>query len=202
MTVSESFPIIVDGHPLLARSRDFSGRYPAELDWEGPQIALGTSVDIASGRFAVRGRIVEAPEGAEGRHRAEVLGPLMTDRIAVLVAEQQGDDSWTTYLAMFTKRSKFELFWMNPAMPQELQAEDWEKRLVTPPDGQASESAVMHSRSEKEAVQVAFAALDNIDSTIHDNGILPRGTRVYVSKGGPLIEVHRLESERSVDTDG
>jgi hypothetical protein len=101
MLSSESFPIIVSGHPLLARSKVYSGRYPAELEWEGPQIAPGTSVDIASGKFAVRGRIVEAPESAEGYHRAEVVGPLMTDRIACLVAEKQSDDSWATYLATF-----------------------------------------------------------------------------------------------------
>lgn len=191
MPNSESFPIIVSGHPLLARSKAFSGRYPAELDWEGPQIALGTSVDIASGKFAVRGRIVEAPSSAEGHHRAEVVGPLMTDRIACLVAEKQSDESWATYLATFLKRSKFELFWMNPAMPVESPEDDWAKRLVAPPDGQVRENNVMRSGSEEAAVRVAFAALDNVSSTVHDRGILPRGTRAYVSKGGPLVEVHR-----------
>ena len=192
MSVSESFPVIVNGHPLMARSRAFTGRHPVELEWEGPQIALGTMIDIASGKFAVRGRIVEAPEGAEGRHRADVIGPLMTDRIAVLIAEKNSDTSWATYLATFTKRSKFELLWMNPAMLPEPE-DDWGKRLVAPPDGQPRESEATCSRSEEEAVQVAFAAIENVNSTIHDRGILPRNTRVYVSKGGPLVEVHRSE---------
>lgn len=193
MSESESFPIIVDGHPLMARSRVFAGLHPADLEWEGPQIALGTMVDIASGKFAVRGRIVEAPDSAEGLHRAAVVGPLMTDRMACLVVEKKSDDSWATCLATFIKRSKFELFWMNPAMRPEPE-DDWGKWLVAPSDGQVRESGVTHSHSEEEAVQVAFAALDNLKSTIHDRGILPRGTRVYVSKGGPLVEVHRPQT--------
>ena len=188
VATSDPFPIIVNGQPLLARSGEFSGRYPAELEWEGPRIALETMIDIASGKFAVRGRIVEAPGSAEGHHRAEVVGPLMTDRMACLVVEKKSDDSWETYLATFTKRSKFELLWMNPALLPEPE-DDWEKRIVTPPDGQVRESGVTQSHSEDEAVQVAFSALDNLNSTIHDRGILPRRTRVYVSKGGPLVEV-------------
>ena len=161
MSESESFPIIVDGHPLMARSRVFAGLHPADLEWEGPQIALGTLVDIASGKFAVRGRIVEAPEAAEGHHRADVIGPLMTDRIAVLIAEKKSDASWSSYLAPFTKRSMFELLWMNPAMLPEPE-DDWGKWLVAPPDGQVRESGVTHSHSEQVAVQVAFAALDTL----------------------------------------
>jgi hypothetical protein len=189
--VSEPFPVIVNGQPLLARSGVFSGRYPAELEWEGPQIALGTGVDIASGKFAVRGRIVEAPAIAEGHHRAEVVGPLLTDRMACLIAEKKSDASWVTYLATFAKRSKFELFWMNPSMSEEAPEENWGKWLVAPPDGQVRADNVMSSGSEEDAVRVAFAALDNVGSTVHDRGILPRATRVYVSKGGPLVEVFR-----------
>ena len=188
MQLGEPFPVIVNGHPLLARSEAFAGAHPEKLEWDGPQIGLGTAVDIASGKFAVRGRIVEAHPSAEGRHRAEIVGPLMTSRTACLVAEKQSDESWTTFLATFAKRRTFELFWMNPSMPQESMEEVWEKRLVTPPDGRAREAAATSSGSEEEAVQVAFAALHEVASTIHDRGILPLGTRVYISSGGPLHE--------------
>ena len=186
MPIGEPFPVIVNGHPLLAHSEAFSGGHPAELEWEGPQIALGAAVDIASGKFALRGRIVEAPSSAEGHHRAEIVGPLMTDRLACLVAENRSDGSWGTFLATFIKRRTFELFWMNPSMPQESAEEVWEKRPVAPPEGRVREGSVTSGSSEQEAVQVAFAALDDVASTVHDRGILPLGTRVYVSSGGPL----------------
>jgi len=188
MQVGEPFPAIVNGQPLLARCDVFSGGHPAALEWDGPQIALGASIDIASGKFAVRGRIVETPSSAEGHHRAEIVGPLMTDRLACLVAEKRSDGSWGTFLATFVKRGKFELFWMNPSMSEEPSEGDWGKRLVVPPDGRVRESGVMSSRSEEEAVRVAFAALDDVGSAVHDRGILPLGTRVYVSSGGPLRE--------------
>lgn len=107
-------------------------------------------------------------------------------------ASDGAETSWKTYHYQFESQSEYDAFLNNGALVPENEGRTWGEKVVTVPAGRVESHNPQASPDRAAAIQVAFSAIAEGESAVHQFENLAEDTPVFVETDGKLIQVDPL----------